>query len=120
MSSQKSGTTVASELARQVLAQLQVAPGTERTLAQLYEFIDAEDLKQLHAVVWALVRRGRIVAKLRVRSPFGDHPNLGYYDTFDQIPDPLEDDWLDEPVSFPLKRADVVVVFRASQPEARR
>ncbi len=95
-----------------MLAQLRVAPGTERTLAQLYENIEAEDLMRLHAVVWALVGRGRVEAKLRVRSPYSGHGNLGYFDAFDQIPKEMNDTWLDEPQSFQVSDEDVVVVFR--------
>lgn len=113
MSSRKSGSTAASELARQVLAQLRVAPGTERTLAQLYETLEAEDLVRLHAVVWALVSGGRVEAKFRVRSPFGEHGNLAYFDALDQIPYEMIDDWLDEPKSFRVSDDDVEVVFRA-------
>lgn len=120
MSSQKSGSTVVSELARQVISQLRVAPGTERTLAQLYERIEAEDLVQLHAVVWALVRRGRVEAMFRVRSPYGEHGNLGYFVAFDEIPEVMIDEWLDEPQSFRVTDDDVEVVFREAHEETPR
>lgn len=112
MSSQKSESTVDSELASEVLERLGVTADAEYNLAQLYEATAASSLIALDRVLWALVERGQVKVRYRVRSPYGEHLVIDHFDHYSDIPPALEDMWLEPPQPFRVEADDIDIVFR--------